>query len=629
MSVSEPGKIITPWAESGLKNPIPPAANPATGRAGFDQGFSAINMTAKEAGGIPPFGQDFNGIFYEVTNILRYMQAGGQPTFSSALATAIGGYPKGAMVLGSDGLTLWQSKVDGNSTNPNTDPSDWGTFDIGLKADLAAPGGAGLVGFQQSGTGAVARTAESKLREIVSIKDFGAKGDGVTDDTAAKNAMISALGYLVIPEGVFMVDRVACDGVVVGIFGTNRLKSILKSLPGSHTHTVEVSNDGGAVIRNITIDQNESTQPAGHGVRSGGCSILDIANTTIQNCAGYGVGLQGGTSKGVKIDNVLINNVGLDGVDVKDYNLNNEVVQINNLTVRNYGNRGTAQVAVDIRGIVNLTNLVAISDNNPNNRGFRFRSASAQGRVGSGTASNIYFKGTGAGSFALQISQNVSDYSIHGVEAEGSGFLAQFEQGSAGYVSGLVGRNLVIEGCTIFSDGLTIDGLIIEGATRGFDIEPTAKNNRITNFKLSGITGANFCRVQSGAENNQLVNGIVEVGKSTGNVPATTKTIIQNVTNFKTLYKGISNDILVDSVGTKTFVFTHGLDVAVAPDLSSIRTQVVASTSGGQNAVLGPVVINSVTSTQIEIVIKVITASPTVGAAIKVAIEASKYNGHP
>ena len=118
MSVSEPGKIITPWAESGLKNPIPPAANPATGRAGFDQGFSAINMTAKEAGGIPPFGQDFNGIFYEVTNILRYMQAGGQPTFDAALATAIGGYPKGAMVLGSDGVAIYTNRVDGNGSNP-------------------------------------------------------------------------------------------------------------------------------------------------------------------------------------------------------------------------------------------------------------------------------------------------------------------------------------------------------------------------------------------------------------------------------------------------------------------------------------------------------------------------------
>lgn len=125
MSVSEPGKIITPWAESGLKNPIPPAANPATGRAGFDQGFSAINMTAKEAGGIPPFGQDFNGIFYEVTNILRYMQAGGQPTFDAALATAIGGYPYGAMIVSDDGGTLFINSVDSNSNNPNTSGAGW------------------------------------------------------------------------------------------------------------------------------------------------------------------------------------------------------------------------------------------------------------------------------------------------------------------------------------------------------------------------------------------------------------------------------------------------------------------------------------------------------------------------
>lgn len=130
MSVSEPVKIITPWAESGLKNPIPPTANPATGRAGFDQGFSAINMTAKEAGGIPPFGQDFNGIFYEVTNILRYMQAGGQPTFDAALATAIGGYPKGAMVLGSDGTSVYKNIVDSNSSNPNSGGSGWAREDL-------------------------------------------------------------------------------------------------------------------------------------------------------------------------------------------------------------------------------------------------------------------------------------------------------------------------------------------------------------------------------------------------------------------------------------------------------------------------------------------------------------------
>lgn len=39
--------------------------------------------------------------------------------------------------------------------------------------------------FLQSGTGAVSRTVENKLKDVVSVKDFGAVGDGVTNDTTA------------------------------------------------------------------------------------------------------------------------------------------------------------------------------------------------------------------------------------------------------------------------------------------------------------------------------------------------------------------------------------------------------------------------------------------------------------
>ena len=41
------------------------------------------------------------------------------------------------------------------------------------------------LGFLQSGTGATTRTIQNKLRDTVSVKDFGALGDGVADDTAA------------------------------------------------------------------------------------------------------------------------------------------------------------------------------------------------------------------------------------------------------------------------------------------------------------------------------------------------------------------------------------------------------------------------------------------------------------
>lgn len=57
-----------------------------------------------------------------------------------------------------------------------------------IKLDLAAATGASLVGFQQEGTGAVSTTVQRKLRESVSVKDFGAVGDGVADDTAGIQA---------------------------------------------------------------------------------------------------------------------------------------------------------------------------------------------------------------------------------------------------------------------------------------------------------------------------------------------------------------------------------------------------------------------------------------------------------
>jgi len=45
--------------------------------------------------------------------------------------------------------------------------------------------------FLQTGTGAVTRSLGAKLRDVVSIKDFGAACDGTTDDTAAWNAALA------------------------------------------------------------------------------------------------------------------------------------------------------------------------------------------------------------------------------------------------------------------------------------------------------------------------------------------------------------------------------------------------------------------------------------------------------
>jgi hypothetical protein len=73
-------------------------------------------------------------------------------------------------------------------------------------------------GFIQAGSGAVQRTVESKLQDVVSVKDFGAVGDGVTDDTAAIQAAINHCAGtdapdLFVPSGTYIIDGLLLDSV--------------------------------------------------------------------------------------------------------------------------------------------------------------------------------------------------------------------------------------------------------------------------------------------------------------------------------------------------------------------------------------------------------------------------------
>lgn len=123
-----PTKIQVPFANSGTKHtiPIPSQIGITNGAASFTDGFPPLTFAPLTAGGIPPSGADFNGIFNAITAIQRWQSAGGVFKYDSAFSAAVGGYPKGCLLATATGDGFWISTADNNTTNPDgSSPEYW------------------------------------------------------------------------------------------------------------------------------------------------------------------------------------------------------------------------------------------------------------------------------------------------------------------------------------------------------------------------------------------------------------------------------------------------------------------------------------------------------------------------
>jgi hypothetical protein len=155
-----------------------------------------------------------------------------------------------------------------------------------------------LVSYSPAGVGAVAETVENKLKEAVSVKDFGAVGDGITDDTAAIQAAFDdpSLAPIYFPFGTYKVSGtgLACLTLSVNknIYGCNLGSTIRADNAGGTTALILVAITASAgfgdvrgwEMRNIKAFHNGGGQ---HGLFiSGG---LSMSASLIEMCS-FGAG---------------------------------------------------------------------------------------------------------------------------------------------------------------------------------------------------------------------------------------------------------------------------------------------------------------------------------------------------
>ena len=229
---------------------------------------------------------------------IQYLNSAGQPlagaflcSFAAGTSTPLATYTDSTagtpntnpIVLDSNGrASVWVGPslykfilyVGGNGACPGTGAVQWSQDNVSdttlyFVNWVKTAGTATLITYNEGGTGAVTRTVSSRLQEKVSVKDFGATGNGVTDDTAAiQLAATNCPGcLLVVPAGTYIISSTLTLPANTGILGADEYATVLK-------FTSTTSNVNGLVVQaNASIAYLTILGPGGGSHISGTCGL--------------------------------------------------------------------------------------------------------------------------------------------------------------------------------------------------------------------------------------------------------------------------------------------------------------------------------------------------------------------
>lgn len=394
-------------------------------------------------------------------------------------------------------------------TNNNVANAVAGQIPAGTITDLQVNAAANInatkLSFTQAGTGATARTVDSKLKDVVSVKDFGAVGNGVANDTAAFAAAFTHLNAgstpksLFIPAGNYVVDHSTCLITTSSrtVFGEGATSNIIIPNRSSSAFGIRVIGTSDSVhVSNVTIDAISVTASGWTGANGeAGISILRADYCSVTNCTVNGasignaweVGIVCADTNNTVVSNNIVNKTAGNGISL-DLLLGSENTKGNVVIGNTLNNIGDSGVA--FHNNVRYSSAIGNIINNPTATGIDVAGCNCclfEGNVVSNSAQ-----------YGIRLLQNLSYRTVDNTVTGNTVYHPPNAGAFAAITINNVERNTITNNRLLGnSTSLTERGIFVDYSSTGTTTHPITAE---TLYKLRGmvISGNHVERFQNG-----------------------------------------------------------------------------------------------------------------------------------